>query len=117
MRLRWYHWTLVGLGLPVLLIVAYISFVEWDIYRVKSICREIRPGASIEAARAVVRSYGLDRYLPDLKSAYPNGVRDTQTGGWFFAVPAGTTLGDWACGISHDGTTILATRLLTPSDY
>ena len=117
MKVRWYHWTPMGLGIPVLMIAAYGAFVEWDVGRVKAICRKIRPGSSMNSARSIIRSRGLGQYLPDPNSDYPNGVLDQGTGAWFFAAPAGSTMGDWACGISNDGGKVLSTTLLDPSDY
>jgi hypothetical protein len=93
------------------LIAAYAGFVKWDIWRVETICRKIHPATSLDSARSIIKSYGLGSYLPDPKSSYPNGVMDERKGSWFFAVPAGTTMGDWTCGIWHDGARVLSTTM------
>ena len=117
MKFRWYHGTLVAVAIPVAAIATYIGFVDWDIHRVKVICEAIRPGSSMDSARSIIRAHGLGNYIPDSNGNYPNGVVDKKTGKWFFAVAAGSTLGDWTCGIRHDGRKVLSTTMLGPDDY
>ena len=117
MKLRWYHGTIIVLAMPVAAIAAYVAFVDWDIHRVKLICAEIRPGSSIASAHSIIRAHGLGSFIPDPRGNFPNGVVDRKTGNWFFAVPAGSTLGDWTCGIRHDGNIVISTTMLGPDDY
>ena len=102
----------MALAIVVVPIAAYFAFVSWDIYRVRSICKAIRPGISVDAARLIVKDWGLESWLPKPDGAYPNGVRDDQDGTWFFAIPAASTMGDVTCGISHDGRVIVSVDLL-----
>lgn len=112
MKVRWYHVTLAVVAMPVLLLMAYSALVWWDISRVRSVCASAKPGTSVPDLWAMVRGRGLSQYLPDPHSAYPNGIEGDKPGTWFFAIPAGTTMGDVACGITHDGKVIVEGRLL-----
>lgn len=112
MKVRWYHVTFIVVALPVMLVALYSTFVWWDISRVRSVCAFAKPGVPVPQMWEKVRSRGLVQYLLDPRSDFPNGVDDGKPGTWFFAIPAGTTIGDIACGITHDGKVIVEGRML-----
>ena len=101
------------LAIPVALIVAYFAYTEWDMYRVKAMCSELRPGTSISDARKIIARRGLEKFAPDSSSDF-NSVLDRESGAWYAPIPALSTMGDMVCGLTHDGKVVLKAEVFGP---
>ncbi len=96
---------------PLILFLAYFAYSEWDMRRVKRICSEIQPGASLTDVRRIVADAGLEKFLAAPNGAADVGVRNNDSDTWDIMIPAPTTLGDLTCFITHDGKTVIRTEV------
>jgi hypothetical protein len=105
---RWWRYVVFALlAAPFLLVAACVGYIRYDIANVGSACAALKPGVAMADARSILAEHGLDKYAPDANSKFSNGVPANAPGLWFFAIPAAATMGDFSCGVTHDGHSVV----------
>lgn len=106
---RFLHYILLSSGQLIVALVAvfsvYLGWMWWEGRQLKALCAEANEGVAVSALPALAEKYGFARHW------VTHGIRDGNGPGWVAYVPSSSTIGEVACAIHYNDTTVLWARV------
>jgi hypothetical protein len=83
-------------------------WIERDVAKTRSFCTEATQGTSLAKLAELAKEYGIDGFNTN-RSLY-----NKMNNSWLLIVPSNSTMGEYACFISHDGVAVIQSTMDEP---